>query len=63
MPISLPPRRPDAKAAQESFLLKSVLIASALLMAGLLVVTEEFYFSSPAQSLSEAEAALRLTVR
>ena len=60
MPISLPPRRPEAPPAGESFLLKSILVASALFMVTLLVANVEFTFSSPAHSLSETEAALRL---
>ena len=45
-----------AAVARESLLLKSALIGSALMLASLLVATQEFYFSAPARSLSEAEA-------
>jgi hypothetical protein len=61
MPILLPPRRP--KPARESFLLKSMLVASALFMGSLLVAHQEFNFSAPGHSLSETEAALRLAAR
>jgi hypothetical protein len=61
MPILLPPRRP--KPARESFLLKSVLVASALFMGGLVLVKEEFRLSAPGLSLSEAEVALRVAPR
>jgi len=40
--------------------LKSALIGSGLLFISLLVAKQEFYFSAPARSLSETEAALRL---
>ena len=63
MPTFLPPRRPDTTPARESFLLKSILVASALFMGALLVASEEFNFSSPGHSLSETEAALRLAAR
>jgi hypothetical protein len=61
MPNLLPTGRPRAAVARESLLLKSALVGSALLLASLLVATQEFYFSAPARSLSEIEAALRLT--
>jgi len=60
MPISLPRRRADAKPAGESFLLKSMLVASALAVGTLLAANEEFQFSAPHHSLSETEAALHL---
>jgi hypothetical protein len=60
MPISLPTRRTDGKPAGESFLLKSMLVASALFVGTLLVASAEFNFSPIAHSLSETEAALRL---
>jgi hypothetical protein len=63
MPISLPPRRTAAKPAGESFLLKSMLVVSALFVGTLLAASQEFYFSSPGHSLSETEAALRLPAR
>ena len=61
MPITLPLRRTGPRPGRESFLLKSILVASALFVGTLLVVNVEFTFSSPAHSLSETEAALRLT--
>jgi hypothetical protein len=60
MPIFLPQRRPPTPPARESFLLKSMLVASALCVGALMVASAEFRFSSPAHSLSETEAALRL---
>ena len=63
MPILLPPRRPETGTKRESFLLKSMLVASALVMGSLLVASQEFNFSSPGKSLSETEAALRLAAR
>ena len=63
MPIALPPRRTDAKPARESFLFKSMLMASVLFVGSLLVANIEFSFSAPAHSLSETEAALRLPAR
>ena len=63
MPISLPSRRSNAKPAAESFLLKSMLVASALFVGTLVVAATEFNFSAPAHSLSETEAALWLTAQ
>ena len=63
MPIALPPRRTAAKPARESFLFKSMLMASVLFVGSLLVTNVEFSFSAPAHSLSETEAALRLAAR
>jgi hypothetical protein len=63
MPILLPPRRPDKTPARESFLLKSMLVASALCVGALMVASAEFRFSPPAHSLSETEATLRLAAR
>ena len=60
MPIALPPRRTVAKHARESFLFKSLLVASVLFAGSLLAANAEFSFSAPAHSLSETEAALRL---
>jgi hypothetical protein len=60
MPIALPSRRTGPTPGRESFLLKSMLVASALVVATLLVANEEFYFSAPGHSLSETEAALHL---
>jgi hypothetical protein len=57
MPIPLPNRRPPRR---ESFALKSMFVASALLLAGFMLAREEFRFSAPASSLSETEATLRL---
>ena len=58
MPIFLPSRPPHPP--RESFALKSMFVASALLLAALVLASEEFRLSAPVQSLSEAEAALRL---
>jgi hypothetical protein len=63
MPITLPPRRTDAMPARESFLFKSMLMASVLFVGSLLVANVEFSFSAPAHSLSETEAMLRLPAR
>lgn len=63
MPITLPPRRTDAKPARESFLFKSMLMASLLFVGSLLVANVEFSFSAPSHSLSETEAVLRLPAR
>lgn len=63
MPIALPPRRASKSATRESFLFKSMLVASALFFGSLLAVNAEFSFSAPAHSLSETEAALRLPAR
>jgi hypothetical protein len=54
------PRRPNhhAEPQAESFALKTVLVASALLLAAMVMVEMEFYISAPAHSLSEAEVAL-----
>lgn len=60
MPIILPPRR-AAQPPRESFLFKSVLVATALFAGCLIVVNAEFSFSAPAHSLSETEAKLRLS--
>jgi len=59
MPISLPPRRADAKPAGESFLLKSMLVLSALFVGTLLAASAKFNFSPIAHSLSETEVAPR----
>lgn len=63
MPISLPPRAARATVAHESFLFKSMLVASALVLGCLIIVNAEFSFSAPAHSLSETEAAMRLAAR
>jgi hypothetical protein len=60
MPIALPPRRTGPTPGRESFLLKSMLVASALAVGTLLAANGEFNFSSPGHSLSETEAALLL---
>jgi hypothetical protein len=54
------PRQTKRPAEQqpESFALKSVLVASALLLAAMVMVEMEFYVSAPAHSLSEAEVTL-----
>lgn len=55
----LPPlRRRKAEPQTESFALKTVLVASALLLCAVVMVEMEFYVSAPAHSLSEAEVAL-----
>jgi hypothetical protein len=57
------PTRPRAKPDRESFLLKSVLVASALFIASLVMVNQEFYMSAPGHSLSEAETLLVLAAK
>ncbi|MBV9259972.1 MAG: hypothetical protein JO205_01240 [Pseudolabrys sp.] len=52
-----------AQARTESLALKSFLVISALMLGSLVVVAQEFFFSAPAFSLSETEAALRLAAR
>lgn len=63
MTIPSIPRRPQGKPGRESFLLKSVLVASALFFGALVMANQEFYLSAPGQSLSEAEVTLRLAAR
>jgi hypothetical protein len=55
------PRRPrrNQPPAGESFLFKSLLVASALFFSAIVLVEMEFYVSAPAHSLSEAEVMLR----
>ena len=66
MPTPLAPRKPHAlprvkpQAAAESFLLKSVLVVSALFLGAFVVASEGIYFSAPGRSLSEVEASLLL---
>lgn len=60
MPIPLPPRRTPPP---ESFLLKTMLVASALFFGALVVANQEIYMSKPGHSLSEAEVELRLAAR
>ena len=60
MPITLPLRRTGPRSGRESFLLKSMLVASALAVGTLLAANEEFQLSAPGHSLSETEAALHL---
>lgn len=58
--IPCPPRRRrDQARAGESFLFKSVLVASALFFSAIVMVEMEFYVSAPAHSLSEAEVTLK----
>jgi hypothetical protein len=63
--MALPPisSRSPAKSARESFLLKSVLVASALFFSALVMAEQEYYLSAPGHSLSEAEVALQLSGR
>ena len=60
MPMTLPLRRTGPRSGRESFLFKSILVASALAVGTLLAANEEFYLSAPGHSLSETEAALLL---
>jgi hypothetical protein len=58
--IPLPPRQRRERApAGESFLFKSMLVASVLFFSAIVMVEMEFYVSAPAHSLSEAEVMLR----
>lgn len=59
MPNRTPPR-PPAEPPRESFVLKSMLVASAPFIAALAMANQEFYMSAPGQALSEIEVALRL---
>ncbi len=54
------PRRPECRPEPqaESFALKTLLVASALLLCAMVMVEMEFYVSAPAHSLSEAEVML-----
>ena len=67
MPIPQTPRRPRAKAAahpaRESFILKSMLVASALFVTALVMVNQEFYMSAPSHSLTETEVTLRIAAK
>ena len=63
MAIPLIPRRPPVKPVRESFLLKTLLVASALFFSALVIANQEFNLSPPGQSLSEVEVALRLAAR
>ena len=56
-------RLPPRSRRGESLTLKSLMIASVLFLGSLVVVAQEFFFSRPAASLSETEAALRLGER
>jgi hypothetical protein len=60
MPIALPPRRPRPKPGRESFLLKSMLVVSALFLVAFLVVTAEFDLARQTRTLTEAEVAAQL---
>ncbi len=51
------------KPAAESFLFKSVLVASALFLTSIVMVEMEFYVSAPGHSLSETEVMMRTTVQ
>ena len=55
-----PSRRRNPPPAGESFLFKSVLVASALFFCAIVMVEMEFYVSAPAHSLSEVEVMLRI---
>jgi hypothetical protein len=61
------PRRRQTKAsgppAPESFILKSMLVASALFVAAFVMVELEFYVSAPGHSLSETEATPQTATR
>jgi hypothetical protein len=63
----LPPRQrrpePQNDPNAESFALKTVLVASALLLTTMVMVEMEFYVSAPTHSLSEAETALPMAAR
>jgi hypothetical protein len=63
--MTVPPILPHrhGKPARESFLLKSVLVASALFFSALVMANQEFYMSAPAHSLGEAEVTLRLVAK
>jgi hypothetical protein len=63
MPIPAAPAPRRAKPAGESFVLKSVLVASALFVAALVMVNQEFYLSTPSHGLSETEAVALKAVR
>ena len=60
MPTPLPPR---TSRPRESFLLKTMLVASALFVGTLVMANQEFYMSQPGHSLSEVEVALQLAAR
>ena len=47
MAIPLIPRRPQIKPARDSFLLKTLLVASALFFSALVIENQEFYLSPP----------------
>ncbi len=55
----IPTRRPG-EPPRESFMLKSVLVASALFLTAMVMVEMEFYVSAPAHSLSEVEVMQRV---
>ena len=65
MRVPQTPRRPQAIAspARENFVFKSVLVASALFVAALVMVNQEFYMSAPSHSLTEAEVTLRVAAK
>ena len=63
MAIPSIPQRTQGKAGGESFLLKSMLVASVLFFGALVMANQEFYLSKPGQSLSEAEVSLRMVAR
>lgn len=47
----------------ESFALKTLLVASALVLCAMVMVEMEFYVSAPAHSLSEVETAMPMAAR
>ncbi len=65
MRVPQTPRRPQAKALvpRENFVFKSVLVASALFVAALVMVNQEFYMSTPSHSLTETEVTLRIAAK
>jgi hypothetical protein len=60
----MPPRaKAAASPARESFILKSMLVASALFVTALVMVNQEFYMSAPSHSLTETEVTLRVAAK
>jgi hypothetical protein len=68
MPFPAAPRRPKAKSkakskarpAPESFVLKTLLVMTALILGAFVFASEGIYLSAPGRSLSEVEASLLL---